>query len=176
MGRAARSPAPTRDGRARPAPRRRSCRSCRRAGPALSPSTRRRSRPASRPTRADHGRSGRRSSTRSPPAPAGRAGQAAAPTSAAHPRQAASHRPRSARPTRRADRNRDVCDSDPNQRATLNSGLLSVTPTGQPGACQRGRPFFIAFLTIEAHVLAGGSEESRFPRRFPWIMTLRGSL
>src|SRR5262249_17946165 len=47
-----------------------------------------------------------------------------------------------------ADRNRDARGSDPNQRATLNSGLLSVTPTRQAGACQRGRPFFIAFLTM----------------------------
>jgi hypothetical protein len=34
----------------------------------------------------------------------------------------------------------------PGLRAIPSSGLLSATPTEQAGACQRGRPFFIAFL------------------------------
>ncbi|MBA3566271.1 MAG: GNAT family N-acetyltransferase [Actinobacteria bacterium] len=66
-GRVARSPALARAERARPAPRRRCGRSCRPRARALSLSARLRARPASPRARAGRARSGRRSSTRSPP-------------------------------------------------------------------------------------------------------------
>jgi hypothetical protein len=31
----------------------------------------------------------------------------------------------------------------------MKSGLLSIAPRRQAGACHPGRPFFMAFLTIE---------------------------
>jgi hypothetical protein len=71
-GPAARAPGPGRGGTARPAPRRGAGRSCRPAGPAPLTFWASAIWTSIRPARAGRGRSGRRSSTRSPPTPAGR--------------------------------------------------------------------------------------------------------